>query len=133
MVFCGVITGCYFCCCCFCFCCNFCCGKFKHVVEEEPDFENIYKYEEASSDDEKSAIITEEPQAEKDSSSSYTPGMPNGGTPEREKTAFAMPPPTSYESVSQSDKDVSSKGSSSPDRNSSEGLKIGAAIPMPPP
>ncbi|XP_048464521.1 dnaJ homolog subfamily C member 5 [Rhincodon typus] len=27
-VFCGVITGCYFCCC-LCCCCNCCCGKCK--------------------------------------------------------------------------------------------------------
>jgi len=29
LIFCGCITGCYFCCCCFCCCFNFCCGKCK--------------------------------------------------------------------------------------------------------
>ncbi|KAI0220477.1 DnaJ-like subfamily C member 5, partial [Lamellibrachia satsuma] len=40
-VFCGVITGCYFCCCCCC-CCNFCCGKWKpQPNDEEGDYSNL--------------------------------------------------------------------------------------------
>ncbi|GBM05888.1 DnaJ subfamily C member 5 [Araneus ventricosus] len=37
---CGIITGCYFCCCC-CFCCcfNFCCGKCKPEMVDEDEFE----------------------------------------------------------------------------------------------
>lgn len=82
MVFCGIITGCYFCCCCFCFCCNFCCGKYKHVVEEEnPDFDDINRSDDSKADD---SVITEEPGSEKQS---------------HENTAFAMPPP-SYDSMS---------------------------------
>ncbi|GAU90057.1 hypothetical protein RvY_02530 [Ramazzottius varieornatus] len=34
-LFCGAITGCYFCCCCFCCCCNFCFGKFKPRNRED--------------------------------------------------------------------------------------------------
>lgn len=30
-IVCGIITGCYCCCCCFCCCFNFCCGKYKPV------------------------------------------------------------------------------------------------------
>ncbi|OQV23323.1 putative DnaJ [Hypsibius exemplaris] len=33
-LFCGLITGCYFCCCCCC-CCNFCFGKYKPKNREE--------------------------------------------------------------------------------------------------
>ena len=40
-VFCGVVTGCYFCCCCCC-CCNFCCGKWKpQPNDEEADYSNL--------------------------------------------------------------------------------------------
>ncbi|XP_059615518.1 dnaJ homolog subfamily C member 5 homolog isoform X2 [Phlebotomus argentipes] len=31
---CGIVTGCYCCCCCFCCCCNFCCGKYKPMPPE---------------------------------------------------------------------------------------------------
>ncbi|XP_057297900.1 dnaJ homolog subfamily C member 5-like isoform X2 [Hydractinia symbiolongicarpus] len=83
LVFCGIITGCYFCCCCFCFCCNFCCGKYKHVVEEEPtpDFDEFNKSDDSKSED---SVITEEP----------------GSGKADEQTAFAMPPP-SYDSLSE--------------------------------
>ncbi|KAM4609658.1 dnaJ homolog subfamily C member 5 [Polymixia lowei] len=38
-IFCGVATGCYFCCC-LCCCCNCCCGKCKPrpPMEQEPEF-----------------------------------------------------------------------------------------------
>ena len=85
MIFCGVITCGYFCCCCFCFCCNFCCGKYKHVVEEEtpPDYEDICKSEDSRSHD---SVVTEQPVA----------GDDNAG---KENTAFAMPAPPSYDST----------------------------------
>lgn len=48
-VFCGVITGCYFCCCCCC-CCNFCCGKYRpHAPYEGEGYSNLQ--EEFSADD----------------------------------------------------------------------------------
>lgn len=69
MIFCGIITGCYFCCCCFCFCCNFCCGKYKHVVEEEdtPAYDDITKSsEDVTSNTNSDAVITSEPGVKKD-------------------------------------------------------------------
>ena len=41
-VFCGIITGCYCCCCCFCCCCNFCCGKYKPQMADEEDYANLH-------------------------------------------------------------------------------------------
>ena len=64
MIFCGIITGCYFCCCCFCFCCNFCCGKYKHVVEEEetPAYDDITKSsEDVTSNSNSDGVIVGEP------------------------------------------------------------------------
>jgi len=80
MIACGVLTCGYFCCCCFCFCCNFCCGKYKHVVEEEPtpDYYDICKSDDSKSND--SEICEQQPGVGK------------------ENTAFAMPPP-SYDSM----------------------------------
>ncbi|GFX28006.1 dnaJ homolog subfamily C member 5 [Trichonephila clavipes] len=41
--FCGLVTGCYFCCCC-CFCCcfNFCCGKCKPEMPDEDECEREF-------------------------------------------------------------------------------------------
>eukprot|EP00118_Oscarella_pearsei_P026521 m.310039 g.310039 ORF g.310039 m.310039 type:complete len:183 (+) comp49221_c0_seq1:81-629(+) len=36
IICCGILTGCYFCCCCFC-CCFGCCGKCKSGKDEGPD------------------------------------------------------------------------------------------------
>ena len=84
LIFCGVITGCYFCCCCFCFCCNFCCGRYKHVVEEEePDYEDLEQSEDSKSED--SAIIGQ-------------PGTDKNDASGGEAKTFAMPPP-SYDSI----------------------------------
>merc|ERR1740136_368256 len=85
MIFCGIITCGYFCCCCFCFCCNFCCGKYKHVVDEEaqaPDYDDICKSDDSKSRD---SVISDQPGSGK------------------ENTAFAMattqPPPSYYDSM----------------------------------
>jgi len=93
MVFCGIITGCYFCCCCFCFCCNFCCGKYKHVVDEEepPAYDDITKSSEDVTNDGDN-VITSEPTGKKDPSAN-------------ENAAFAMPPP-SYDSVGKTEPPV---------------------------
>ena len=104
LVFCGIITGCYFCCCCFCFCCNFCCGRYKNLVDEEyaEGYEDFKEGESESQED----VVTDQPTSEK-----------------TESTAFAMPPPPSYDSVNTSEKeDVITEQPSS-----------GGAIPMPPP
>ncbi|XP_065051419.1 dnaJ homolog subfamily C member 5-like isoform X1 [Rhopilema esculentum] len=102
MIFCGIITGCYFCCCCFCFCCNFCCGKFKHMMEEEEEgqYDDITKYEEASSEDEQSGVVTEEPKSEKEECA-YVPGKPN-----EEKTTFAKDSPNGYSSMNKTDPEI---------------------------
>ncbi|XP_046674830.1 dnaJ homolog subfamily C member 5 isoform X2 [Homalodisca vitripennis] len=43
ILFCGVVTGCYFCCCCCC-CCNFCCGKCKpRPPEESGDYQTLHR------------------------------------------------------------------------------------------
>lgn len=98
MITCGVLTCGYFCCCCFCFCCNFCCGKYKHVVEEEPtpDYYDIYDKSDDSKSNESEAcggggvVVDEQPISGK------------------ENTAFTRSsPPPNYESISHtSTKDV---------------------------
>ena len=123
MIFCGIITGCYFCCCCFCFCCNFCCGKFKHIVEEEEgQYDDITKYEEASSEDEQSSgVVTEEPKSEKDTGSDYVPGV-QAKTSE-EKAAFAMPAPNGYDSIVKTDSTSSKEKSDSQEQGTGEKVK----------
>lgn len=76
VIFCGVITGCYCCCCCFCCCFNFCCGKYKpKMPDEEGEYANLHEEDSSSpSDDEKRTITTQ-------------PGAGEGGG------AIAMPPP----------------------------------------
>eukprot|EP01136_Pigoraptor_vietnamica_P035066 Opistho-1_new@99817 len=64
-IFCGIITGCYFCCC-LCCCCNCCCGKCKPKEEGEA-------YE-----------VPEEGEP-------GTPGEPIDTQPKQQ--TFAMPPP----------------------------------------
>lgn len=79
-VFCGVITGCYFCCCCFCCCCNFCCGKCKPKPPEEAgDYANLH--EEYSSEEGQSPVTTQPTSGPK--------GDTAGSVP------IAMPPPPS--------------------------------------
>ncbi|CAG5124644.1 unnamed protein product [Candidula unifasciata] len=48
-IFCGIITGCYFCCCC-CMCCNFCCGRCRPQPPDGSEYANLH--EEMSSPDE---------------------------------------------------------------------------------
>jgi len=90
MIGCGILTCGYFCCCCFCFCCNFCCGKYKHVVEEEPtpDYYDICKSDDSKSNDSE-GVCDQQPAS--------------GG---KENTAFAMPAPPTYDSISNTDQDV---------------------------
>lgn len=78
-VFCGVITGCYCCCCCFCCCFNFCCGKFAPKMDEEDgDYANLHDENSSSPEEEDGGPITSQP-----------------GQPPQDgaKTVFAMPPP----------------------------------------
>lgn len=102
IIFCGIITGCYFCCCCCC-CCNFCCGKCKpRPPEESGDYQTLH-----DSDDEGSAMpepaVTTQPKPTNSTSTNapivlgappsensalnvqgqttYTPGMTHSGSP----------------------------------------------------
>jgi len=74
--FCGLITGCFFCCCCFCCCCNFCCGKFKpKPPEESGDYFNLHdpegrRNEATSSADHQVIIVQPEPTGGKEEDSS---------------------------------------------------------------
>uniref|UniRef100_A0A0A9VYX9 Cysteine string protein n=1 Tax=Lygus hesperus TaxID=30085 RepID=A0A0A9VYX9_LYGHE len=60
ILFCGVVTVGYCCCCCFCCCCNFCCGKCKpRPPEESGDYHTLH-----DSDDEGGAgepAVTSQP------------------------------------------------------------------------
>ncbi|XP_075230372.1 cysteine string protein isoform X2 [Lycorma delicatula] len=93
ILFCGVITGCYFCCCCCC-CCNFCCGKCKpRPPEDSGDYHTLNKDQETGS----SGTVTQQPK----SSHSRDSDEEGGGQAEavtsqptsENKTVFAMPPP----------------------------------------
>ncbi|CAB3363329.1 Hypothetical predicted protein [Cloeon dipterum] len=111
ITFCGVVTGCYFCCCCFCCFCNFCCGKCKPrppedsgdyhtlnraptsgpetVVSEQPkskqeDYSDVEEKQQANATDD--ATVTSQPM-----------GGVGGGIPHMNAgpTVYAMPPPPS--------------------------------------
>ncbi|XP_071450250.1 dnaJ homolog subfamily C member 5 isoform X1 [Hetaerina americana] len=57
IIFCGIITGCYFCCC-FCCCCNFCCGKCKpRPPEESGDYHTLHRNARQG----EPGVITEQP------------------------------------------------------------------------
>jgi len=107
LIFCGVITGCYFCCCCFCFCCNFCCGKFKHMAEED-----VETYDDIAKDADDTSMQSKEEQG--DEAADEKPS---------EKTAFAMPPPPSYQSAT----------AGPPEEVITSQPQSNGAIPMPPP
>lgn len=63
VIFCGIITGCYCCCCCFCCCCNFCCGKYKPQMADEEDYANLHEEYSSTPDEEESPAITKQPGA----------------------------------------------------------------------
>ncbi|CAB3999940.1 Hypothetical predicted protein [Paramuricea clavata] len=67
-IFCGLITGCYFCCC-LCCCCGCCCGKCKPAVQEE-DFTDFPGEEEDDED-----VVTSQP-------TSATSPIPQNGNSE---------------------------------------------------
>lgn len=92
LLFCGCITGCYFCCCCFCCCFNFCCGKCKPSTPYE-DMDHT-----ADGTDEEGAegenVVTSQP----GSTSTPTQSAPVMAMPPPEKSnpVIAMPPPPEY-------------------------------------
>jgi len=82
LIFCGCITGCYFCCCCFCCCFNFCCGKCKPTTP----YDDLDPQDADGVDDESRAggaenVVTSQPE-------------PTSG--EKTNPVFAMPPPPAY-------------------------------------
>jgi len=95
LVFCGCITGCYFCCCCFCCCFNFCCGKCKPSTPyEDMDPQTADATDEEAEGAETENVVTSQP------GSTTTPeksvpvmAMP---PPEKSNPVFAMPPPPNY-------------------------------------
>ncbi len=60
--------------------------------DEEAQYDDITKYDEASSEDEQGEAITKEPKSERNDGASYVPGKPSEGT------TFAMPAPNGYDS-----------------------------------
>ncbi|XP_045136357.1 dnaJ homolog subfamily C member 5-like isoform X15 [Portunus trituberculatus] len=110
-LFCGIITGCYFCCCCCC-CFNFCCGKCKpRPPDETGDYHNLNREqaegpitnqpgpsapkEEVSDEDQEAAKAAGEPVTSQPPPSTNpfrTPGGEAG--PGMSQPVFAMPPPS---------------------------------------
>ncbi|KAG8234196.1 hypothetical protein J437_LFUL007356 [Ladona fulva] len=114
IIFCGIITGCYFCCC-FCCCCNFCCGKCKpRPPEESGDYHTLHRNAEPG-------VVTEQPQRtghqdKEDISDDEGPigagpvvddpavtSQPtsSGGVEGTSTNPFAMPPPPSATSTNE--------------------------------
>ena len=117
MIFCGIITGCYFCCCCFCFCCNFCCGKYKHVVEEEdsPAYDDITKSSEdiTANNTNGDGVITIEP----------TSTTNKNNFDEKSATITSAPP--SYESLGTTDQSQKPPLATSEDNGYSKSAEVG--------
>jgi len=85
IVFCGVITGCYFCCCCCC-CCNFCCGKCKpRPPEESGDYQTLHRDQYGT----QPGVVTQQPTTKTDSDEEGGAGA--GGDP----TVTSQPKPSS--------------------------------------
>lgn len=86
-LFCGIVTGCYFCCCCFCCCFNFCCGKCKpEIPEEEEESEKLEKEEDA---DKEEAISKSFAESREDSSNPVVISQPKSS-----EAAIPLPPPS---------------------------------------
>lgn len=82
LIFCGCITGCYFCCCCFCCCFNFCCGKCKPTTPyDDLDPQDAEGLEEEGRSGGEENVVTQQPE-------------PTSG--EKTNPVFAMPPPPAY-------------------------------------
>lgn len=106
ILFCGVITGCYFCCCCCC-CCNFCCGKCKpRPPEDSGDYQTLHR-DHDNGGASGGPTVTQQPKSyNRDSgdedgggggglSEAVTsqPKSSNGGQNDSSRPVFAMPPP----------------------------------------
>lgn len=71
--------------------------------DEEGTYDDITKYDEASSEDEQSGVVTEEPTSDK-GPSEYVPGKPL-----EEKTEFAKAAANGYDSMNKTEVDSSDK------------------------
>ncbi|KAG0718236.1 DnaJ subfamily C member 5 [Chionoecetes opilio] len=116
-LFCGLVTGCYFCCCCCC-CFNFCCGKCKpRPPDETGDYHNLNPQqaegpitsqpgpsapkvsaapqEEVSDEDQENATKSGEPVTAQPPPSTNPFRTPGGGegAPGIGQPVYAMPPP----------------------------------------
>lgn len=93
-LFCGIITGCYCCCCCFCCCFNFCCGKCKPTPPEDSGvYHNLQRDQQPGAN-----VMTSQPQSEDESDEDAVTSQPQPGGAQGapgSQTAFAMPPPPS--------------------------------------
>lgn len=97
-IFCGIITGCYFCCCCCC-CCNFCCGKCKprppedmgdyanlHVSKEQEQAKEEFSSPDSSPNQDKEPIVTQPSSSFNNSTNKAAPGA----------TAIPLGPPEDH-------------------------------------
>lgn len=98
LIFCGCITGCYFCCCCFCCCFNFCCGKCKPSTPyEDMDPQTADATDEEVDGAEPVNVVTSQPGSTSPTDKPVpVMAMP---PPEKSNTVFAMPPPEKSNSV----------------------------------
>lgn len=68
--------------------------------DEEGQYDDITKYDEASSEDEQPIIVTEEPKSDKEQGEKYVPGKLA-----EEKTEFAKTSANGYDSMSKTEAD----------------------------
>lgn len=112
-LFCGIVTGCYFCCCCCC-CFNFCCGKCKpRPPDETGDYHNLNPKQEepitnqpGPSSPSKEEVSDEDLEGGKAAGGNAVTSQPptstnpfrtpgaDGSGPGMSQPVFAMPPPS---------------------------------------
>ena len=95
--------------------------------EEEGQYDDITKYEEASSEDEQSRVVTEEPKSNV-GQTDYVPGQPS--EPSEEKTEFAKSPGNGYDSITKTESESVPKteGTASPTENKEESEPSGPLL-----
>ncbi|KAF6200695.1 hypothetical protein GE061_005139 [Apolygus lucorum] len=100
ILFCGVVTVGYCCCCCFCCCCNFCCGKCKpRPPEESGDYHTLHR------EDQRPGVVTSQPggsgrQDSDDEGGAGEPAVTSQPTGGNNAPVFAMPAPEPCENTS---------------------------------
>lgn len=105
ILLCGIVTGCYFCCCCFCCCCNFCCGKCKpRPPEESGDYHTLNR----DAPPQTAHVVTEQPGTKyQDSEDEGGAGEPITNQPisgnNSNPPIVGMPPPSENTSLKTSE------------------------------